>query len=70
MNELYLIGTALFAAAAVLFYLGLPNRAGESPRFLRFELAPMLYPHHGVTCFRHNRDPFRITSIRIEAAKL
>ena len=44
MNELYLIGTALFAAAAVLFYLGLPNRAGESPRFLRFELAPMLFP--------------------------
>jgi hypothetical protein len=44
MNEPYLIGTALFAAAAVLFFLGLPNRAGESPRFLRFETAPMLYP--------------------------
>ena len=44
MNELYLIGTALFAAAAVLFYLGLPNRAGESRKFLRFELAPMLFP--------------------------
>jgi hypothetical protein len=44
MNEQYLISTALFAAAAVLFYLGLPNRAGESPRFLRFELAPMLFP--------------------------
>jgi len=44
MIEQYLISTALFAAAAVLFYLGLPNRAGESPRFLRFELAPMLFP--------------------------
>ena len=44
MYEQYLISTALFAAAAVLFYLGLPNRAGESPRFLRFELAPMLFP--------------------------
>ena len=44
MIEQYLISTTLFAAAAVLFYLGLPNRAGESPKFLRFELAPMLFP--------------------------
>ena len=44
MTQQYLIGAALFVAAAVLFYLGLPNRAGESPQFLRFEAAPMLYP--------------------------
>jgi hypothetical protein len=44
MGEQYLLSAALFVAAAVLFYLGLPNSAGESPRFLRFELAPLLYP--------------------------
>jgi hypothetical protein len=40
----YAMGAALFAAAAVLMYLGLPNQAGESPRFLRFQAAPLLYP--------------------------
>lgn len=44
MGSSYSIGAALFVAAAVLMYLGLPNRAGESPRFLRFEAAPLLYP--------------------------
>lgn len=44
MGEQYSIAVALFVAAAVLMYLGLPNRAGESPRFLRFQAAPLLYP--------------------------
>ena len=43
-EQQYLISAALFVAAAVLFYLGLPNRAGENRRFLRFEIAPLLYP--------------------------
>lgn len=44
MSNPYSIGVALFVAAAVLMYLGLPNSAGESPKFLRFEAAPLLYP--------------------------
>jgi hypothetical protein len=44
MGEQYSTSAALFVAAAVLFYLGLPNSAGESRRFLRFEAAPLLYP--------------------------
>ncbi len=44
MGQQYLIAAALFIAAAILMFLGLPNRAGESPRFLRFQAAPLLYP--------------------------
>jgi hypothetical protein len=44
MIEQYSTSAALFVAAAVLFYLGLPNKAGENRRFLRFEAAPLLYP--------------------------
>ena len=44
MGNSYLVGAALFVAAAFLLYVGLPNREGESPRFLRFEAAPLLYP--------------------------
>ena len=44
MGNSYLVGAALFIAAAFLLYVGLPNREGESPRFLRFEAAPLLYP--------------------------
>jgi hypothetical protein len=44
LSNPYSIGTALFVAAAVLLYIGLPNSAAESPRFLRFEAAPLLYP--------------------------
>jgi hypothetical protein len=39
-----LIGLVSLAAAFVLFFVGLPNRQGESPRFLQFRTAPMLYP--------------------------
>ena len=38
------IGLISLAAALVLLFLGLPNRRGESPRFLRFYAAPMIYP--------------------------
>jgi hypothetical protein len=39
-----LIGLVSLAAAFVLLFMGLPNRQGESPRFLQFRAAPMLYP--------------------------
>ena len=44
MGEQYLTSAVLFVAAAVLFYLGLPNRAGENRKFLQFDIAPLLYP--------------------------
>ncbi|WP_439409702.1 hypothetical protein ACNJX9_17370 [Bradyrhizobium sp. DASA03076] len=34
----------MIAAAAVLILIGRPNRAGEQPKFLRFEAAVVLYP--------------------------
>ncbi|QOZ78743.1 hypothetical protein XH83_26980 [Bradyrhizobium sp. CCBAU 53351] len=39
-----LIGAAMIAAAGVLIFIGLPNRAGEHPKFLRFDAALVLYP--------------------------
>ena len=40
-----LIASAIsFAAAGLLFFIGLPDSHGLSPRFLRFEAAPVLYP--------------------------
>jgi hypothetical protein len=39
-----LIGIAALAIATGLLVIGLPNRRGESPRFLQFHAAPMLYP--------------------------
>ena len=44
MTQHLLIGLVSLAAAFVLLFVGLPNRRGESPRFLRFQAAPMLYP--------------------------
>jgi hypothetical protein len=44
MNDDLLIGAGLLAVAAVLIFIGLPDKAGVSPRFLQFEAAPMLYP--------------------------
>jgi hypothetical protein len=38
------IGAVLLGMATVLIFFGLPNKAGESPKFLRFEAAMMLYP--------------------------
>jgi hypothetical protein len=44
MSSDLLIGLIALAAAFVLLLLGLPNRLGESPRFLQFSAAPMVYP--------------------------
>ena len=34
----------MLATAATLILVGRPNRAGQHPRFLRFEAAVVLYP--------------------------
>ena len=39
-----LIGLFAIATAFGLLMLGLPNRRGESPRFLQGSWSPMLYP--------------------------
>jgi hypothetical protein len=39
-----LIGIVALTIAAGLFVIALPNRYGESPRFLQFYAAPMVYP--------------------------
>ena len=44
MNSDILIGLVLLAIAGGLIFIGLPNRAGVSPRFLRFEASLVLYP--------------------------
>lgn len=43
MNSVLLIAV-FFAVAGVLLFIGLPDRCGASPRFLRFDAAPILYP--------------------------
>jgi hypothetical protein len=37
-------GLGLLAVAAVLIFTALPDKAGESPRHLRFSAAMMVYP--------------------------
>lgn len=44
MNKDILIGVVLLAIAGGLIFVGLPNKAGLSPRFLRFEAAVVLFP--------------------------
>ncbi len=44
MNQNILFGALLLAVAAALIFIGLPNKSGISPRFLRFEVAMVLYP--------------------------
>ena len=39
-----LIAAVLFAVAAVLLFIGMPAKNGESPSFLRFRAAVVLYP--------------------------
>jgi hypothetical protein len=39
-----LIGIVALIVAAGLFTIALPNRYGESPRWLQFYAAPMIYP--------------------------
>lgn len=43
MDHQFLMAAVLLGAAAALIFVGLPNQAGESPRFLQFEAATMLY---------------------------
>ena len=37
-------GIAMLAIAGILIFIGRPNRAGEHPKFLRFDAALVLYP--------------------------
>ena len=39
-----LLGLLLLAVGAGLLFLGWPDKNGTSPRFLRFEGAPLVYP--------------------------
>ena len=43
MNDI-LIAIVLFAIAVALIYVGRPAQDGESPSFLRFHAAVVLYP--------------------------
>ena len=38
------LGLVLIAAGAILVYVGMPNKDGESPKFLRFGPALVTYP--------------------------
>ncbi|MFZ0624135.1 MAG: hypothetical protein WAM76_19315 [Pseudolabrys sp.] len=51
MNNDILIGVVLLAIAGGLIFIGLPNKAGVSPRFLRFEAAVVLFPPLVLTFF-------------------
>jgi hypothetical protein len=44
MTQDLLIGIVALIAAASLFIVGKPTKHGESPRFLQFYAAPMVYP--------------------------
>jgi hypothetical protein len=44
MSEHLLIGLLAIATGLGLLMLGLPNRRGESPRFLQGSSLPILYP--------------------------
>ena len=44
MNSDILVGIVMLVIGGVLIFIGLPNRAGVSPRFLRFESSLVLYP--------------------------
>lgn len=37
-------GTAMLVSAVLLIWAGRPNKGGESPSFLRFQAALVLYP--------------------------
>ena len=44
MTQDLILGLVSLGIGASLLVIGLPNRHGESPRFLQFNSAPMLYP--------------------------
>jgi hypothetical protein len=39
-----IIGGILVALGALLIFIGRPNKAGEPPRFLRFDASLVIYP--------------------------
>ena len=43
MNHL-VVGVILVLLAVGLLYIGMPNKAGQHPRFLQFEASLVLYP--------------------------
>jgi hypothetical protein len=44
MSQELWIGVVLLVIAAGLIFIGLPDKAGVSPRFLRFDAALVVYP--------------------------
>ena len=44
MGSNILVAAAALAVAAMLLLVALPNKSGASPRFLRFEVAQLIYP--------------------------
>ena len=44
MDSDILLSVASFGIAAVLLFVGMPDRGGANPRFLRFAAAPIIYP--------------------------
>jgi hypothetical protein len=44
MIDHFLIGVVLLIIGAALLYIGVPNKAGQHPRFLRFDASVVLYP--------------------------
>jgi hypothetical protein len=44
MTKDLVIGLVSLAIAAGLFFVGLPDKNLESPRYLRFHSAPVIYP--------------------------
>jgi|GEM_PF-1274054 len=44
MSQELWIGVVLLVIAAGLIFIGLPDKDGVSPRFLRFEAAVIVYP--------------------------
>ena len=44
MNSDILIGVVMLIIGGALIFIGLPNKAGVSPRFLRFDASLVLYP--------------------------
>ena len=44
MSQELWIGVILLVIAAGLIFIGLPDKDGVSPRFLRFDAALVLYP--------------------------
>jgi hypothetical protein len=44
MGSDILVGVASIAITVVLLWIGMPDKSGITPRFLRFEIAPLVRP--------------------------